>query len=136
MNRHQQRKPSRFEREELLLRGRPDYRLEKIYLAAMQRWGSGHDWYLVVDAQRCHAFATIEEMGIEDGDKLDLVKRQRGGKPVIYVFSPETLEAEVKLSLIPQWNLCAIYPVVPIKPRTARSNEQGSALMQMGTSQS
>ena len=65
----------------------------------MQRWGSGHDWYLVVDAQRCHAFATIEEMGIEDEDKLDLVKRQRGGKPVIYVFPPETLEAEVKLFL-------------------------------------
>ena len=63
-------------------------------------------------------------MGIEDRDQLTLYKELLGGKPVIYLFLPKTLEAEVKLSLIPQWNLCAIYPVVPIKPRTVRSNEQ------------
>ncbi|EFI26609.1 ubiquitin family protein [Coprinopsis cinerea okayama7 len=40
---------------------------------------------------------------------------QRGGKPVIYVFSPIEREVSVKLSLVPQWELSAIYPVVPVK---------------------
>ena len=81
-------------------------------------------WYLVLAGQRCREDVTIEEMGMKDGDTLHLFLAQRGGKPVIYLFSPETIEAEVKLSLIPQWNLSAIYPVVPIKTRSARSNEQ------------
>jgi len=113
-----------FNGEELVIQGRPEYKFESIYLAIAKRWGSGHNWKLIFKNQRCPASATIEEMGIEDGDRLVLYKEQLGGKPVIYLFSPKTLEAEVKLSLIPQWNLCAIYPVVPIKPRTARSNEQ------------
>jgi hypothetical protein len=61
---------------------------------------------------------------MEDGDSIFLLMELRGGKPVIYFLSPQTREAEVKLSLVPQWNLSAIYPVVPIKPRTTRSNEQ------------
>lgn len=113
-----------FEDEKLALRVQPDCRSEIIYLAAARRWGSSHDWFLVFDGQRFPPSATIQDMGIEDGDELDLLKILKGGKPVIYLFSPETIEAEVKLSLIPQWNLCAIYPVVPIKPRTACSNEQ------------
>jgi hypothetical protein len=113
-----------FGGEELVVRLRPDHKIESIYLAAAKKWGSGHDWNLVFETQRCPASATIEKMGLEDGDQLDLFIEQTGGKPVIYLFSPKTLEAEVKVSLIAQWNICAVYPVVPIKPRTARSNEQ------------
>jgi hypothetical protein len=93
-------------------------------LAAKKRWGSEEDCRVTYDGQYCPKFATIEEMGISDGDSFDFYQLQRGGKPVIYLFSPKTLEAEVKISLIPQWIFSAIYPVVPIKPRTVRSNEQ------------
>ena len=100
--------------------------MASIFLAAENRWGSGHEWGLYSDseAQRCSEFDTVEKIGLEDGDGLHLLEKVTGGKPVIYLFSPKMLEAEVKLSLIPQWNFSAIYPVVPIKPRTVRSNEQ------------
>jgi hypothetical protein len=39
-------------------------------------------------------------------------------KPIIYLFSPEPLDALVELSLVPQWNFSAIYPVVPIEQIT------------------
>ncbi|KAJ6546899.1 hypothetical protein B0H19DRAFT_954458 [Mycena capillaripes] len=41
--------------------------------------------------------------------------RRRGKKPVIYLFSPEDINACVKLSLIPTWSFSSVYPVVPIE---------------------
>ena len=102
----------------------PDTKIASILSAAENRWGSDHEWRIWFDGQRWSDSDTIKELGIEDGYSIDLIENQYGGKPVIYLFSPKTLEADVKLSLIPQWNLSAIYPVVPIKPRTVRSNEQ------------
>ena len=102
----------------------PDTKIASILSAAEKRWGSDHEWRVWFDERRWSDSDTIKELGIEDGYSIDLFEVQRGGKPVIYLFSPKTLEANVKLSLIPQWNLSAIYPVVPIKPRTVRSNEQ------------
>ncbi|KAF8911238.1 hypothetical protein CPB85DRAFT_1513235 [Mucidula mucida] len=43
------------------------------------------------------------------------MKPQRGGKPVIYLFSPASIQASVRLSLVKDWAFSAIYPVVPIK---------------------
>ncbi|KAF9563459.1 hypothetical protein CPC08DRAFT_632661 [Agrocybe pediades] len=51
---------------------------------------------------------------MRDGDVIFLVLSLRGGKPVIYLFSPSPVEASVKLALAPQWDFSAIYPVVPI----------------------
>ncbi|KAJ7118098.1 hypothetical protein C8R44DRAFT_832240 [Mycena epipterygia] len=39
----------------------------------------------------------------------------RGGKPVIYLFSPVVVDAAVRLTLTRDWDLSAIYPVVPQK---------------------
>ncbi|KIM37626.1 hypothetical protein M413DRAFT_30812 [Hebeloma cylindrosporum] len=100
-------------------------RFASIYSALAKRFGGDdHTWKLMFEGNYCHPSATIEEVGIENGDTLFLVLGLIGGKPVIYLFSPATIEAGVKLSLLPQWSLSAIYPVVPIKPRTAHSNEQ------------
>jgi hypothetical protein len=46
---------------------------------------------------------------------IHLVLRLGGGKPVIYLFSPITVDAVVDLKLVPGWNFSALYPVVPIK---------------------
>lgn len=60
----------------------------------------------------------------EDGEHVDVLPVLTGGKPVVYLFSPESIEACVKLSLVPEWSLSAIYPVVPIKAHTAHCKEE------------
>ncbi|CAA7263616.1 unnamed protein product [Cyclocybe aegerita] len=82
------------------------------------------NWKLIFDARVLDLDQTIADTLLQDGDHLDLLAGQKGGKPVIYLFSPQTLEASVKLSLVPQWDLSVIYPVVSIKPRTVNTNEE------------
>ncbi|KAG2116996.1 uncharacterized protein F5147DRAFT_810999 [Suillus discolor] len=58
---------------------------------------------------------TIGSYDIEDGDFIDIqVCRRRPlcKKPVIYLYSPSDIDVSVKLSLIPEWSLSVIYPVV------------------------
>lgn len=69
---------------------------------------------------------TLAALGMENNDEIDCWHFQTGGKPVVYLFSPEPLEASVKLSLVPKWNLSAIYTIVPIKLKTRLSNEEVS----------
>ncbi|ESK87665.1 ubiquitin family protein [Moniliophthora roreri MCA 2997] len=46
-------------------------------------------------------------------------------KPVIYLFSPKQIEANVSVSLVPQWSFAATYPVVAIKSSpSARLHQQ------------
>ncbi|PVF97914.1 ubiquitin-domain-containing protein [Serendipita vermifera] len=54
---------------------------------------------------------TMAKCGIEDGSIIDIVLRFRGGKPVIYVLSPVSMDATVSLTLVPEWSFSAIYPV-------------------------
>ena len=112
-----------FKYEKFIVQVRPGHKIALIHSAAQDRWG-GNDWRIIFRGKQWPDSATIKELGIEDGGEIYLIERLVGGKPVIYLFSPKTLEADIKLSLIPQWNFSAIYPVVPIKPRTVRSNEQ------------
>ena len=58
---------------------------------------------------------TLRELGVRDGDEVDAFLEQIGGKPVIYLFSPEDIDATVALSLVPEWRFSALYPVVPVK---------------------
>lgn len=68
---------------------------------------------------------SLANNNLADGDRIDIdILLPAVRKPVIYLFSPETIDVSVKLSLIPQWSLSAIYPVVPIKPRSAQTNEE------------
>ncbi|KAG1749577.1 hypothetical protein EDD22DRAFT_958005 [Suillus occidentalis] len=57
---------------------------------------------------------SIASYGIEDGDSIVLQLGVSGSfaKPVIYLFSPFDIDVSVKLSLIPEWSLSVIYPVV------------------------
>ncbi|KAL1663919.1 hypothetical protein GGF50DRAFT_89030 [Schizophyllum commune] len=56
----------------------------------------------------------LQDYGIREGSLIDLVFKLRGGKPIIYLFSPRSVEATVRLSLTRDWSLSAIYPSVPI----------------------
>ncbi|KAG2037001.1 hypothetical protein BDR03DRAFT_399966 [Suillus americanus] len=57
---------------------------------------------------------SIGSYNIKDGDSIILKVRttSRCRKPVIYLYSPSDIDVSVKLSLIPEWSLSVIYPVV------------------------
>jgi hypothetical protein len=75
---------------------------------------------------------SIGSYNIMDGDSVNLQASLRGGKPVIYLYSPSDIDVSVKLSLIPEWSLSAIYPVVTIKDHgqhiewNVRTHQDGS----------
>lgn len=64
----------------------------------------------------------LGDLGIGHGDVIEISQELKGGKPVIYLFPPAGTEvdATVKLSLVPEWHLSAIYPVVSIKTLSPR----------------
>lgn len=76
---------------------------------------------------------SIGSYNIEDGDSINL---QAGplcfAKPVIYLHSPSDIDVSVKLSLIPEWSLSVIYPIVPMDEHrrhlewNVRTHEDGS----------
>ncbi|KAK0220013.1 hypothetical protein IW262DRAFT_1381981 [Armillaria fumosa] len=67
--------------------------------------------------------STLSGIGFQDGDTIFCFPEQTGGKPVIYLFSPIEQEVSVKLSLVNEWRLSAIYPVVPVKPSALLGGE-------------
>ncbi|KAG1853277.1 hypothetical protein C8R48DRAFT_343061 [Suillus tomentosus] len=61
-----------------------------------------------------HGDRSIRSYNIEDGDSIDIRVNDflRVKKPVVYLYSPSDIDVSVKLSLIPEWRLSVIYPVV------------------------
>ncbi|KAF9264525.1 hypothetical protein L218DRAFT_862521 [Marasmius fiardii PR-910] len=57
---------------------------------------------------------TLSYYNIQRDSTVHLVLKLRGDKPVIYLLSQQEREATVRLSLAPQWEVSALYPVVPI----------------------
>ncbi|KAG1844209.1 hypothetical protein DFJ58DRAFT_664859 [Suillus subalutaceus] len=56
---------------------------------------------------------SIRSYNVRDGDPISLrAKSLLLKKPVIYLYSPSDIDVSVKLSLIPEWSLSVIYPVV------------------------
>ncbi|KAJ6459121.1 hypothetical protein C8R47DRAFT_994807 [Mycena vitilis] len=60
---------------------------------------------------------------MEDGATIDILEDQAGGKPVIYVYSPTEIDVSVALTLIPEWDFSAIYPVVPTKSSPSNAGQ-------------
>lgn len=65
---------------------------------------------------------TLPEYDISAASILDLELRLRGGKPVVYLFSPTSLDAIVDLRLVPEWRFSALYPVVSIKEQSEKDD--------------
>jgi hypothetical protein len=68
---------------------------------------------------------SIGSYNIKNGDSINLqpqldLRSMRVAKPVIYLFSPSDINVSVKLSLIPEWSLSVIYPVVTIEDHGQR----------------
>ena len=58
---------------------------------------------------------TVGMLDLKNGDVIECMPSLSGRKPVIYLYSPSEICASVTLSLIRQWKISAVYPVVPIK---------------------
>lgn len=52
----------------------------------------------------------------EGNVSIVMIPAQLGGKPVIYIWTPAPAAISVNLSLVPQWEFSALYPVAPIQP--------------------
>ncbi|KAJ2912266.1 hypothetical protein MD484_g8146, partial [Candolleomyces efflorescens] len=65
---------------------------------------------------------TVADYNIQNGSTIHLVLRLRGAKPVIYLYPPSATRVSAKLSLVPEWEFSAIYPVRPVK-NTAQGQE-------------
>ncbi|KAJ3534782.1 hypothetical protein NMY22_g6775 [Coprinellus aureogranulatus] len=70
---------------------------------------------------------TMSDYGIVGECTLHLTLKLRGGKPVIYLFPPagEVVDAAVNLSLVPEWDFSAIYPIVPASATAAGGQTLG-----------
>lgn len=91
-----------------------------------------NDYRFLFDGSVLERTRTFKSYNFMDHDTIDCMKDQIGGKPVIYLFSPTLKQVSVKLSLCPQWEFSAIYPVVPVKPRTESSNQEISWKVESG----
>jgi hypothetical protein len=51
----------------------------------------------------------------EDNYEISIFRQTIGGKPVIYLFSPRSMDVHVSLKLVPEWKFSALYPVAKIE---------------------
>eukprot|EP00752_Nemacystus_decipiens_P004028 g3689.t1 len=56
---------------------------------------------------------TPVSLELENGDQIDVMLQQQGGKPVILLYPSAPLDATVALELSPLWSISALYPKPP-----------------------
>ncbi|KAJ7092302.1 hypothetical protein B0H15DRAFT_833419 [Mycena belliarum] len=105
-----------LEQASVTVRMKTDTKIVRALPAIARRFGiEEEDCKMLYKGTRVHGDHTPLSLELEDGDIVPIYRDQVGGKPVIYVFSPEAINASLILTLTPEWSLSAVYPVVPQK---------------------
>jgi len=74
--------------------------MEKVFESYCNQHGQiREEWWFSDDDDRIPRESTVRSLGLKDGDRIYALKKQKGGKPVIYVYPPEAMEVACKLSL-------------------------------------
>ena len=68
---------------------------------------------LILNQKGLELDRSLAHYNIQQHDTIHLVQKLQGGKPVIYLQSPQDLTATVSLSLSYDWSFSAIYPIAP-----------------------
>ncbi|THH28598.1 hypothetical protein EUX98_g5600 [Antrodiella citrinella] len=98
---------------------KPSTRWSQIHHAVSKRMvGLCSDgFYLLYYGERVFHYGAVGDM-VDDDDVCDICvsKEQLGGKPVVYIWTPQAQQVTVDLSLVPQWEFSVLYPIAPIVP--------------------
>ncbi|KAF6748216.1 hypothetical protein DFP72DRAFT_820699 [Ephemerocybe angulata] len=106
------------------LKAKPSLKIQKIMEVLKAHYGIPcDDQRLYYDGERVLPDDTLGSLGVENGDQLELMPVLKGAKPVIYLYPTTATRISTTLSLVPEWEFSAIYPVVP-----AKSTENGQEL--------
>ncbi|KAJ7097334.1 hypothetical protein C8R44DRAFT_643694 [Mycena epipterygia] len=70
------------------------------------------DYYLIYNGRRLSLNATPITAGCSSEATINFSVKLKGGKPVIYLFAPNVMDAAVRLTLTRDWDLSAVYPIV------------------------
>ena len=73
-----------------------------------------------------HQGQSPKSLRMKSHDKIVLKPSATAKNPIIYLFAPHgrTVFASISVALVPQWEFCVIYPIVPILGN-AKSGEMG-----------
>ncbi|EJF58375.1 ubiquitin-domain-containing protein [Dichomitus squalens LYAD-421 SS1] len=81
---------------------------------------------LIFAGETLESSRVLSDYNIQRESTIRLLYSHKGGKPVIYLFSPHAIsDATVSISLAPQWSFSHIYPQVDVKALAA-GKEQAS----------
>ncbi|TFY73174.1 hypothetical protein EWM64_g10838, partial [Hericium alpestre] len=64
----------------------------------------------------------------DETQEIVLLPEQKGGKPVIYIWTPQSKIVSVDLQLSPQWRFSAVYPVASLEPEKIRPATVGESV--------
>jgi hypothetical protein len=91
---------------------RPDHKFERVRHLLAKTVDGDIDCLKLWYEDRIGFGDTPSDYDMIDGDSI-MMREQRGGKPVIYLYSPAQTDVSVALTLTSDWSFSAIYPVVP-----------------------
>ncbi|TFY73469.1 hypothetical protein EWM64_g10543, partial [Hericium alpestre] len=84
---------------------------------------------MTLEGRRPHGRNIGEDIdGYDKPYEVYFRQEQLGGKPVIYIWTPQPQEVSVDLSLTPHWSFSAAYPVAPITP-TKQAGGTGQSIL-------